>query len=617
MPPSGSSNPWMNSLKRRARTPEFIISVVLIIALSYLILVPLFNLAWRTFSWGPGDERISRDAVPGQFTLAHWERLLFGRVSTKMVWEPLINTLITGTTAAVLALMVGGTLAWVVTRTDLPGRRWIRTMLTLPYMIPAFALAMAWETFFKNPIVGGRAGVYQALFGVAPPLWLSYGAIPMITTMTIHFYPFAFILISGALAAVDSQLEESAQLQGASRWMIMRKITFPMVTPAFLSSLVLIFGRTVGGFAIPYFLGGPVQYWTLSTMLYRNFSIGLNVNGNVLAIILIALASVIVYFNSRIQGSKIEKFQIISGKGFKTNIDHLQKWRWPIFSLVAIFMLVAAIIPIGLLAYQSLMLVDGRYGLGNLTAHYWIGLSNPGIAWGYPGLLRSPLVLGGLWNSLRFAVSASFIAAIVGLLIGYTVVRNSRSWLSKLLNQISFLPYLFPGIAFGAMYLSMFAVRRGPIPALYGTFTLIVLVGVVMRLPYTTRTGASAVAQISQELEEAAQLQGASWFKRFRSIVIPLAISGIVSGMMVTFIGLMRVLAPIILLITPSTRVLMTVAYRFAEDDILQLSNALILLITFITLIGELIMWRLGRGRLSRLREGRVISSKGEDSRFE
>ncbi len=595
---------WRNKLRRRLSSPEFILSLVLLVALSYLILVPLFNLTWRTFSWGASDARISRNADPGKFTVAHWERLLFGRTSSRMVWEPLTHTLITGTIAAVLALVLGGTLAWLATRSDLPGRRWMRSVLTLPYIIPAFALAMAWEALFKSPMTGGRPGLFQALSGVTPPMWLSYGPIPIIITMTIHFYPFAFILLSGALATVDSQLEESAQLQGAPRWMIMRKITFPMVTPAFLSSLVLIFGRTVGGFAIPYFLGGPTQYWTLSTMLFRNFSLGLDVNGYVLAIILIALASLIVYFNSRVQGGSIEKFQIISGKGFKISITRLQKWRWPIFSLVAVFALIAAILPIGILAYQSLMLIDGQYGLGNLTTHYWIGSSDPGIAWGYPGLLRNPLVLGGAWNSIRFAVSASLIAAIVGLLIGYIVVRTPRSWLSKLLNQISFLPYLFPGIAFGAMYLSMFAVRRGPIPALYGTFTLIVLVGIVNRLPYTTRTGASSVAQIGQELEEAAQLQGASWLQRFRSIVIPLASSGIVSGMMVTFVGLMRVLSPIILLITPSTRVLMTVAYRFTEDDILQLSNALILLVTFITLIGELIIWRLGRGRLSRLREG-------------
>ena len=597
----GSS--WKNRIKQQLKTPEFIISVILILVLSYLVLVPVFNLTWRTLSWAPGDTRISRDAVPGKFTLAHWDRILFGSVSSKMVWQPLANTLVTGTIAAIGALLLGGGLAWLVVRSDLPGRKWMRTLLTLPYLIPAFAIAMAWETMFKSPLTGGRPGLYHVLFGVAPPTWLSFGPVPIIIAMTVHFFPFAFILISGALASIDSQLEESAELQGASRWRILRKITFPMVLPAFLSSLVLIFGRTVGGFAIPYFLGGPVQYWTLSTMLFRNFSLGLEVNGYVLAVLLIVLAGILVFFNSKLLGGSSRKFEIIGGKGFKTRINPLGRWKWPIFSMVSTFALVAAIFPIALLAYQSLMLVDGQYGLSNLTLHYWIGKSVSSIAEGLPGLFRNSVVLGSAWNSIRFAVTASLIAAFLGLLIGYIIVRRKQSWTSKLLSQITFLPYLFPGIAFGAMYLSMFAVRRGPVPALYGTFTLIVLVAVIKRLPYTTRTGASAIAQISQELEEAAQLQGSSWFHRLRKIVIPLATSGIVSGMMVTFVGLMRVLAPIILLITPSTRVLMTVAYRYAEDDITQLSNALILFVTFITIIGELIVWRLGRGRLSRLRE--------------
>ena len=596
---------WKNSAKRQLRSPEFIISIILIIVLSYLVLVPLFNLAWRTFSWGPGDQRISSAAVPGQFTIAHWDRVLFGRVSNKMVWQPLANTMVTGTIAAAAALLLGGTFAWLVVRSNIPGRRIMRTMLTLPYLIPAFAISLAWETMFKSPMAGGRPGLFHVLFGAPPPTWLSYGPVPIIIAMTIHFYPFAFILVSGALSSVDSQLEESAELQGAPRWTIMRRITFPMVLPAFLSAMVLTFGRTIGGFAIPYFLGGPVHYWTLSTMLFRNFALGLDVNGYVIAILLIVLASVLVYFNARMLGGSTRKFEIIGGKGFKASLASLGKWRWPIFAIVSAFILVAGVSPIALLGYQSVMLIDGQYGLSNLTLHYWTGPSNPAIAFGSPGLFRNPVVLGGAWNSIRFAVTASFIAALVGLIIGYIVVRRRRSWLSKLLNQLSFLPYLFPGIAFGAMYLSMFAVRHGPIPALYGTFTLIVLVAVIKRLPYTTRTGASAITQISQELEEAATLQGASWLKRLQRIVIPLATSGIVSGMMVTFVGLMRTLAPIILLITPSTRVLMTVAYRYAEDDITQLSNALVLLVTFITIIGELVVWRLGRGRLSRMREGK------------
>lgn len=595
---------WKGRVLQRVRSPEFIISVILVIVLSYLVLVPLFNLVLRTFIWGAGDHRLSPDAVQGTLTTAHWSRVLFGATAKRLAWEPLVNTLTTGTIAAILALVLGGALAWLVSRSNLPGRKWLRSVLTLPYLIPAFAIALAWQTMFKSPIVGGRPGIYHVLFGVAPPAWLSFGPIPIIIAMTIHFYPFAFILVSGALDAVDSQLEESAVLQGASKLAILRRITFPMVLPSFLSALVLIFGRTIGGFAIPYFLGSSVKYWTVSTMLFRSFSLGMEVNGYILAIILIILASILVFFNSRVLGKGTRRYEVIGGKGFKASVTSLGHWRWPVFALIAAFTLVVAVFPLALLGYQSLMLIDGKYALSNLTLHYWLGFSDPDIANGLPGLFRSPMILGSAWNSIRFALSASFIAAVVGLIIGYLAVRRSRSFLSKSLQQISFIPYLFPGIAFGAMYLSLFAVQRGPVPALYGTFALIVLVGVVSRLPYTTRTGASAVAQIGLELEEAAELQGSSWLHKIRRIVIPLAASGLVSGMMVTFVGLMRVLAPIILLITPTTRVLMTVAYRFQEDDVVQLSNALVLFVTVITLVGELIVWRLGRGRLSRMRSG-------------
>jgi iron(III) transport system permease protein len=153
------------------------------------------------------------------------------------------------------------------------------------------------------------------------------------------------------------------------------------------------------------------------------------------------------------------------------------------------------------------------------------------------------------------------------------------------------------------MYLSIFAARHGPVPALYGTFTLLVVISVIKRLPYSVRTGTSAVTQIGQELEEAAEIEGATWFHRIRRIVLPLATAGVVSGLMVTFVGVMRELALIILLITPKTRVLMTLGFRYVEEDVIQLGNALVLLVTLITIVGELIVWRLGKSRLMRLQE--------------
>ena len=123
---------WLSRTRRQMTSLQFILSILLLVALVYLILVPLFNLAWATLTWGEGDHRLSPEAAPGEFTLAHWQRVLTGRLSKTLLLEPLSHTLVVGISASVLALIVGGVLAWLVTRTDLPARGWLRTVLILP-----------------------------------------------------------------------------------------------------------------------------------------------------------------------------------------------------------------------------------------------------------------------------------------------------------------------------------------------------------------------------------------------------------------------------------------------------------------------------------------------------
>lgn len=591
---------WLNIIKIRWLSAQSILTLIMVIILAYLVLVPFFQLAERTIIFTDQDTRISRQAVPGEYTLSHWKKVTVDRSAAAFFLEPLANTLITGLTAAVIALFLGGLLSWLVTRTNLPFRQWFRSLLTLPYIIPSFALALAWGTLFRSPSIGGQPGFYQVVFGLSPPEWLSYGPVPIIITMVIHYFPFAFILVSGALSTIDSQLEECAELQGASRWTILRKITFPMVLPAFLSALILTLGKTIGTFALPFFLGGPVRYYTLSTMLYTALTLGFESIAYIIGLVLILMTALVVYISSKVIGKNLKRFETVGGKGFKSNPVQLRIWRWPIFSVVSLFAFITSIFPIGLLTYQTLMLVDGRYDFSNLTSHYWIGRSDPNIAFGEPGVMFNPLILGASWNSIKLAAISSVICAMAGLFIAYMLIRNRERIMSKILDQLSFLPFLFPAIALCAMYLSLFAVQRGPIPPLYGTFTLLVIISVINRLPYSVRTGASAITQIGTQLEEAAELQGASWFYRFYKIVLPLAMAGVVAGAMVSFIGIMRELSLIILLITPDTRVLMTLGFAYAEEDQIQLGNALVLLVTVITLVGQLVIWQLGKSRLLR-----------------
>ena len=603
---TGKSIPLLNV---QLRTPAWmtdpvsLLMLILLTVLTYLVLWPFLQLIIETLTWGEGDRRISRDAVPGEFTWFHWLQVTTGPISGKMLYGPLVNTMKTGIIATTLALLAGGILAWCVIRSDMPGKAWLQPILTLPYIVPSFAIALSWEAVFRSPKVGGQPGLYEALLGISPPEWLSYGTFPISLTLAIHYFPFAYLLVAGALATIDSQMEEGALITGAGRLMTLRRITFPVVAPAFVAAFILTFGKTIGQFALPFLLGAPTQFHTLATMVYANLALGLDSMAFVLAIILIAISLVSIWLSNRFVGNKSRRFETISGKGFRSRVITLGPWRWPVFACVASFGFVTGILPLLLLGYQSLMLIDGFYELNNLTSHFWIGRSNPEIAFGEPGVLHNNIILGATWNTLKLAFISAIIASIFGLAIAYIVVRREGNPIARILDQVAFIPFLFPTIAFGAMYLTLFAEPVGPIPALYGTFSLLVLISVVSRLPYSVKTGITAVTQIGKELEEAAELTGATWGKRFRQIVIPLASPGVLSGMMVSFVGVMRELSLIILLITPSTRVLMTVGFNYAEEGLTQLSNALVLIVAVLTIIGELILLWFGKGKITQLRE--------------
>jgi len=222
-----SQKKWIDSaIRRLLLNPVNIALAVLLMVLAYLVLWPFFQLVLETLTWGEGDRRLSRDAVPGEFTWFHWLQATASPISEKMLYSPLLNTLITGVISTILALSAGGVLAWCVVRSNMPGKAWLQPVLTLPYIIPSFAIALAWETVFRSPKVGGQPGLYESILGVAPPEWLSYGTVPISITLAIHYFPFAYLLVAGALATIDSQMEESALISGAGKLTILRKILF-------------------------------------------------------------------------------------------------------------------------------------------------------------------------------------------------------------------------------------------------------------------------------------------------------------------------------------------------------------------------------------------------------
>jgi iron(III) transport system permease protein len=186
------------------------------------------------------------------------------------------------------------------------------------------------------------------------------------------------------------------------------------------------------------------------------------------------------------------------------------------------------------------------------------------------------------------------------VILGYVIVKGRGTRLAQIIEQLAFIPYVIPGIAFGAVYIAMFGKSFGPIPALYGTFALLVIVSVAKHVPYSSRTGVSSMLQVGRELEEAAQVAGASTWHRFRKIIFPLTSSGFVSGFLLTFITTMRELSLIILLVTPTTMVLATQTMCYKENGDDQMANAVIIILIVLVSIGNFIIGRFRGGSLKK-----------------
>jgi len=579
--------------------PYNVISLVSAILLIYLIIVPLGEIVTTTLTWQPKDIRVSPNAVPGQFTFYHWIEMFTGKTASALLWEPLINSLAVALCVSMFSLLVGGLMAWVVTRTDIPARKFLSFSILVPYMLPSWYKALAWITVFKNDRIGGYPGFLQAMFGINPPDWLSYGFIPIVLTLSVHYYAFAYLLISSALSSIGGDLEEMGEIAGASRFQILKRITFPLVLPAILSSFILTFSRAIGTFGVPAFLGLKTNYYTISTMLYSSVRSRRTVQAYILSIVLIAIAVFTVWINQRMIGKR-KSYATIGGKGTRRNLISLGKWRTPILVIILVFIGIAVLFPVGILLFQTFMLKDGVYSFGNLTLHYWIGTSNPKIFEGEAGIFRNPAIWTSLLNTMKLVLMASLIATFVGLIMGYVISRGRKKLSGRVIEQLSFLPYLIPSIAFGAIYLSMFSQPRLFIPALYGTLALLVVISVVKYLPFSTRSGTSSMMQIGSELEEAAMIEGASFFKRFVRIIMPLAGKGFMSGFILIFISAMKELDLLVLLMTPSTSTLAALTYSYAESGFHQFSDAVTTLIVVIIMIVYLVSAKLGKVDMSK-----------------
>ncbi|WP_394183723.1 ABC transporter permease [Marinomonas posidonica] len=580
---------WRHRLVIAKCDPTLLMGLGLLFIFAWLIAVPIINVLFEVFTVQTGDEmRTGGDA--GQVTSYYLERVFASRMSSIIFWKPLWNTLLVSITSMLLSMVIGSILAWLLVRTNLMGRRWLSTALIVPFMLPAWTFALAWTTLFKNATIGGQPGWAEAM-GYQLPDWVSYGAFPTIVIMTLNYIPFVILLVGNALRRLDSQLEEAGQMLGASRGRVALSIVFPLMRPALMSSALLIFADAIGEFSVPYVLGLPVQFETLATSLYR--AIGTQQNGvaAVFAGVILVVGIATLALDTWMM-REARRFAIIGSKGAMERRQSLGWLQWPASILALIMVFIGVIAPLGALALSTVMHLPGRFDLSNFTLDYWIGTNLDTVAL-RNGILLSSEFWNAAWSSISIVGSASICAGILGLLTGYIVLRSPLKFVSVSLRQITFFPYLVPGIAFAAAFLTLFAVPHGPIPALYGTPMILFLALIADQMPFASRAGISAMTQLGSDVEDSARVAGAGWLRRMFSIILPIQRNALVTAVLMPFISGIKGVSLFIILAVPATDVLTTFSIRLIDFNYTQAANAVVLMIALIALFGTILINRL------------------------
>ena len=556
------------------KNPFNMVVLVSLIILFCLIIIPLLTMISSTFTLAQGELRRVQGHV-GDFTLYYWKYILTGKLASAVLWGPLKNSFICGFFTVLVSVPLGSVLAWLMIRTDLPGKKILGLLVTVPYMIPSWTKALAWLAMFRNSTSGANG--FLAGLGIPVPDWLAYGPIAIVLCMSMHYYAFSYIMVSGALRSINSELEEMGEIQGASKAQILRHITLPLILPSVLSATVMTISKSIGTYGVPANLGNRIGYYTLATKMRTFIDQGPQAVGYAMSIVLVLLAALIIFSNQRIVGVR-KSYATVSGKGGRATLMQLGKAKKPLMVFLMVFLFLAMMVPFFVLIMETFQITTGAgYGLDNLTLYNWIGKEGEIDKYtNYVGIFRNPNFFSAFWNTIRLTLIASILTAICGQFLGYISSRGRGKWYGDLTEQIVFVPYLMSGIAFSTMYFSMFSRPHlgGLMPSLYGTFTLIVLTSVVKHFPFASKSGTANMLSISVELEEAADIAGASFWKRMSSIIVPLAKNGFISGFMLTFISIAKELDLIIIMMTPTTQTMSYLAFTYSQEGYNQMSDA-------------------------------------------
>ncbi len=513
----------------------------LLIVLSILTLYPLATLVYGSLHTTP-------PGVPGEFSLAGYKEVVSAH-NFRILLDTLGIALLKTGIAVALAILF----AWIVARTDTPGRRVLEVLIALPFFIPPVITATAW-TVMGNPQVGTINLAWRWLTGTNTTIINVYSYFGVIWHMVQYSTPFIFLFIVDAFRAFDPALEESSRMSGASRWQTFRRVTLVLLMPIITSAFILSFIRGVEAFESPLIFGRPADIYVLTTEIFR----AINVTGGLpeyqyataLAFSVLLLMFLLVFLQWWILGNR--SYQTITGKGYSPGIIKLGKWRWLTFTICVLFFLLAVALPFAQLLIGSFFRLFGFYSWDMLTFEH------------YEWVFENRQVWRAIYNTMLLGVLGASATMLLGGMVAYVSVRTT--WRGRrLIETLAWLPWMMPGMVLGIGFLWGFAIIPGPIQ-IYGTVWALLLAYITLGTPLAVRIMNGTFSQLSFDIEECSRVHGASWWQTLWRILIAIAWPAFAVGWILTFFGIMRELSASVLLYAVGSEVLSVVMIRMLID---------------------------------------------------
>ncbi len=581
---ASKSTIFLNKVKAFFSKPHNVILVLMGIVLTVTTVAPIVAIVEDTFKIHPGTIDAHLTGQAAGYTVVNYVDLFTSRLAKTNLWTPLLNTVLLAVGTCVVSILFGGVFAFLITRTNLAWRKYLSSIFIFPYIMPQWTLAVVWQNLFNsNAITGTSNGLLAATAGINMPLWWCQGLFPSLVVLGLHYAPFAYILIGGIFRNMDANLEEAATILDTPKWRIMTKVTLPMVKPAILSTILLVFGSSMGSYPVPHYLG-------LTTLSTKYVSLNSKYTGeaSILAIIMMFFGVAIMLLNQLSLTSR-KSYTTVTGKSgqiSKINLGRAGKYVIALALVIVTFF--TSIFPIVSFAFETFLPNPGDYSFlytgdtDNLTTKWWVtdeNVSENGM-YGQKGILHNETIWRAFKGTIWVSVCCSLIAGTIGTLIGYAVSKNRRSKWANYVNSVAFLPYLMPSIAVGVAFFILFSNQY---VNLFNTYTLLIITGTIKYIPFASRSSLNSMLQLSGEIEEAAIIQDIPWIKRMTRIIIPIQKSSIISGYLLPFMTCLRELSLFMLLCTQGFILSTTLDY-FDEMGLYAFSSGinLILIITIL-----------------------------------